>query len=175
MQRGGKLDINMSDQTYNNDRESEEVELEETPEENTEVIQLQEKIEDFENKYKRALADYQNLEKRVRDEKSEWIKMANRELLLRMLPVLDTLQLARQHSEDKALTVTAQQFLDILRQEGIEKIQTEGKQFDPNLMEAISTMIGEENKVLQEVRAGYKIGDRILRVAQVIVGKKGKK
>lgn len=160
----------MSDQADNNITELEEVAIDETPEENAEVIKLQEKVEDADNKYKRALADYQNLEKRVRDEKSEWIKMANRELLLRMLPVLDTLQLAKQHSEDKALAVTAQQFLDVLRQEGIEKIQTEGKQFDPHLMEAISTMAGDENKVLQEVRAGYKIGDRVLRVAQVIVG-----
>ncbi len=165
----------MNDKTQINDTKLEEVELEEAPEENTEVTKLQEKLEDAEFKYKRALADYQNLEKRVRDEKSEWIKMANRELLLRMLPVLDTLQLAKQHSEDKALAVTAQQFLDVLRQEGIEKIQTEGKQFDPHLMEVISTAAGEENKVLQEVRAGYKIGDRVLRVAQVIVGKKEKK
>lgn len=161
------------DQNKSQNKKQEEVEKlenEEPQKDNKEVNELLKKAEEAENKYKRALADYQNLEKRVRDEKSEWIKMANRELLLRMLPVLDTLQLAKQHSEDKALSVTVQQFLDVLRQEGIEKIETERKQFDPHLMEAISTMAGDENKVLQEVRAGYKIGDRVLRVAQVIVG-----
>lgn len=152
--------------------ENEEEHIEENEEQVDEEIEsLNEQIRTFEDKYKRALADYQNLEKRVREEKSEWIRMANRELLLRILPVLDTLLLAKLHSNDQTLKVTAQQFLDVLKEEGIEKIKTEGQEFNPHLMEVISTETGAENKVLKEVRAGYKMGDRILRVAQVVVGK----
>ena len=142
--------------------------------------ELQEKLEECEFKYKRALADYQNLEKRVRDERIEWIKTANRDLIFRMLPVLDTLMLAQHHANDKTIAVTIQQFLDVLKAEGVEKIKTEGEEFSPHVMEVISTEEVDpstgsgqlENKVLKETRSGYKIGDRVLRVAQVVVGKK---
>ena len=140
--------------------------------------QVQDDKEQCEHKYKRALADYQNLEKRVREERIHWIKTANRDLILRMLPVLDTLMLAQNHSDDQTIKVTTQQFLDLLKNEGVEKIKTEGELFSPHLMEAISTEEVDpstgsgqlENKVLKELRAGYKIGDTVLRVAQVVVG-----
>lgn len=128
-------------------------------------------IEELENQVKRALADYQNLEKRVAEEKRGWIQLANKELLLRLLPVLDTLIQAGKHSEDPSLKVSVAQFLDIVKGEGVEKIETIGKEFDPNIMEVITTAQGEEGKVIDEVRSGYRMYDKILRVAQVIVGK----
>jgi len=127
-------------------------------------------IKELENQLKRALADYQNLEKRVQEERKEWIKAANKEILLRLLPVLDTLMLASKHSEDKNIQVSVAQFLDILKSEGVERIKTEGQEFDPALMEAVTTAPGPEGKVVDEIRAGYRLYDKILRVAQVIVG-----
>lgn len=129
------------------------------------------KIEELELKYKRALADYQNLEKRVREEKTQWIKIANGDLLLRLLPILDTLMMAAKHSQDQALKVTLQQFLDVLKAEGIERVEAQGKSFDPKFMECIDTKEGEEGKVLEEARAGFKLHDMVLRTAQVVVGK----
>lgn len=140
-------------------------------EKNKEFEELKQQIEDFDNKYKRALADYQNLEKRASEERVNWIKTANKDLLLRLLPVLDTLILARAHSEDQGLAVSTQQFLDTLKSEGVAKIETEGKDFDPNLMECIATEAGVEGKVTAEIRAGYMLGDAVLRPAQVKVGK----
>src|SRR3989344_7700114 len=133
--------------------------------------ELKKKAEEFENKYKRVLADYQNLEKRVADERREWIIKANKDLLLRLMPVLDTLMLASIHSKDQSLTVSLQMFLNVLKQEGVEKIETKDKNFDPMLMECITTTEGEEGKVIEEIRAGYMLYDKILRVAQVKVGK----
>lgn len=141
--------------------------------------QLKEKIEEFENQVKRILADYQNLEKRVTAEKREWIVSANRELLLRILPVLDTLRMASEHSNDEHVRISVKQFEDILRSEGVTKIETEGKDFDANTMECVateavdaSTNSGQgENKVLKELQAGYMLGDKVLRVAKVKVGK----
>lgn len=127
--------------------------------------------EELENKYKRALADYQNLEKRTREERSNWIKTANKELLLRFLPVLDTLILANQHVPSEGFKLGIAQFLSALKTEGVEKIETIGKQFDPITMECIETVAGEEGKVLGEIRFGYKLYDIVLRVAQVKVGK----
>ncbi|MBI3984398.1 MAG: nucleotide exchange factor GrpE [Candidatus Levybacteria bacterium] len=129
-------------------------------------------FENLENQLKRALADYQNLEKRIAGEKSEWIKLSNKDLLLRLLPGLDSLLLAEKHTQDDGVKVSIRHFLDILEQEGVKKIETEGKDFDPKAMEAVSTRVGEEGKVVEELRAGYTLFDLVLRPAQVIVGSK---
>lgn len=128
-------------------------------------------LENIENQLKRAIADYQNLEKRVALERSEWIKTSNKDLLLRLLPGLDSLILALKHTQDEGVKVSIKHFLDILEFEGVKKIETVGENFDPNLMEAVSTVVGEEGKVIEELRAGYKIFDNVLRPAQVIVGR----
>ncbi|HZE86779.1 MAG TPA: nucleotide exchange factor GrpE [Methylomirabilota bacterium] len=133
---------------------------------------LKELADQIENNYKRAIADYHNLQKRVQEEKSEWIRSANKDLLLRLLPVLDTLMLASNHLKDQGLTVSINQFLDILKGEGVIQIKTVGEEFNPHLMECITTEEGEEGKVLEELRAGYLLYDKVLRPAQVKVGKK---
>ena len=125
----------------------------------------------LENQYKRSMADYQNLEKRIASEKSSWILASNKNLLLRLLPGLDSLLLAEKHTQDEGVKLSIKHFLDILEQDGVKKIETVGKDFDPNLMEAITTQVGEDNKVLEEVRSGYMLFETVLRPAQVIVGK----
>ena len=119
--------------------------------------ELKEKLEEFENNYKRALADYQNLEKRVLIERKEWIRKSNKDLLLHLLPVLDTLILAQKHVnvEDKGLSLGIMQFQDFLKNENVERIEALGKNFDPHFMECIETVDGEEGKVIEEIRAGY--------------------
>jgi molecular chaperone GrpE len=149
------------------DESADEEELAEISE--TETLQLQ--IEAAENKYRRALADYQNLQKRTQEDRQQWILGANRDLLLRIMTVLDTLMLAQQHMQDKNLEVSIQQFLDVLKSEGVTKIETVGKKFDPNLMEAIATGEGKEGEVLEELRTGFFLHDKLLRAAQVKVGK----
>ena len=130
-----------------------------------------EEFENLENQLKRALADYQNLEKRVQAEKSEWIKSANKGLLLRILPALDNLMLAQKHTQDEGVKLSVNQILTAFKDEGVEKIETLGKDFDPNIMEAVSTAEGEKGKVVEETRAGYTLFGQVLRPAQVIVGK----
>jgi molecular chaperone GrpE len=136
-----------------------------------ELEQLKKRIEDAENNYKRALADYQNLQKRVADERREMVLSSNKDLLLRILSVLDTLMLANKHEESETLKVCINQFLDTLKSEGVTKIQTDGAEFDPRLMEAIATDVGEDGKVLEELKVGYILNDKVLRPAQVKVGK----
>ncbi len=128
-------------------------------------------LENLENQLKRALADYQNLEKRIAQEKSEWIKMANKDLILRLLPGLDSLILAKKHTKDEGVIVSIKHFLDVLEAEGIKKIETEGKEFDPKTMEVVSTTEGKENMVVDELRAGYTLYGTVIRPAQVVVGK----
>ena len=128
------------------------------------------KIEEFDSKYKRAIADYQNLEKRVIEQRRETILSANRDLLLRLLPILDTLELALRHEQNQTIQISINQFVDILKAEGVTKIETVGKKFDPYLMEAIESIEGEDGQVIEEVQAGYMMYDKLLRPAMVKVG-----
>lgn len=127
--------------------------------------------EQLETNYKRALADYQNLQRRTQEEKAGWIKFAGQSVLLKLLPVLDTLMLAQKHNPDQGLNLSITQFLDVLKQEGVEKIDTLNKVFDPQLMECVDTQEGEDGKILAETRAGYLLQGQVLRPAQVKVGK----
>ncbi len=154
-----------------NDQKQQEEKQDEKQIDNKEIEVLKTQNQELDNQVKRILADYQNLEKRVAEQRRELILSANKDLLLRLLPVLDTLVLASKHSQDKSLQISIQQFLAVLQSEGIKKIETTGKMFDPNTMEGIGTQEGEEGKVLEETRTGYMMGDKVLRVAQVIVGK----
>jgi molecular chaperone GrpE len=138
---------------------------------NGELEQLKEKLTEAENDYKRALADYQNLQKRVSDQRSELILSANRDLLLRILSVLDTLILANKHVDNEGLKVAINQFQDVLKAEGVVKIESEGQDFNPHMMECVVIEEGDENKVLEEMLAGYMLNDKVLRPAQVKVGK----
>ncbi|HET9946490.1 MAG TPA: nucleotide exchange factor GrpE [Patescibacteria group bacterium] len=152
--------------------------LEEEDEKNTneekgiseDLAKVQEIASQLENQLKRSVADYQNLQRRVQEEKSSWIRMANKELLLKLFPVLDTLMLAQKHLTDKGLDLSISQFLQVLDSEGVKRIETVGLEFDPMTMEAVTTVAGEEGKVVEEVRAGFIYHDSVLRVAQVLVG-----
>jgi len=135
-----------------------------------EIAHLKQKVEKLENQVKHVFADYQNLERRVAIEKKEWLVKANKELILKLLPALDFLLLSVKHIDDEGLRLSIQNFFDILKTEGVERVETSGKPFDPLTMECIGTKVGEEGKVLEEIRLGYRLNDMVLRPAQVIVG-----
>jgi molecular chaperone GrpE len=166
---GTKLKMQSSKFKINDSKEEEEKKPEENKE-TKEIEGLKQKIEEIDSKYKRALADYQNLEKRVAEEKREWALIANKILILRILPILDTLMLAVKHSQDQGLKISVSQSLDILKNEGVTRIDTKDRDFDPGLMECIETVTGPKDKVIEETRAGFMLGDTVLRPAQVRVG-----
>lgn len=134
--------------------------------------ELQKKVEDLENKWRRALADYQNLEKRIEAQRSDFAKNAARDLILRLLSVGDTLNLAAAHLKDSGLDLAVRGFWQALENEGLEKIEVQEKEFNPEEMECVDVVLGkEENKVAQEVRSGYRLNGKVLRPAQVKVYK----
>ncbi|MBI5122442.1 nucleotide exchange factor GrpE [Candidatus Roizmanbacteria bacterium] len=137
-----------------------------------EINSLKQQVEEFKNKYLRALADYQNLEKRVNDERFELIKMANKNLLIKILPFLDNLEKAEIFIKDEGLKISKEHFLQILKEVGLEEINLLNKDFDPNLAEAIDIVPGiEDNKVVEILRKGYMYEGKIIRVVQVKVSK----
>ncbi|KKR24431.1 MAG: nucleotide exchange factor GrpE [Candidatus Levybacteria bacterium RIFCSPHIGHO2_02_FULL_39_36] len=138
---------------------------------NKQVEELEQKIRVLEDQLKRAVADYINLEKRTEEEKRDTIKYGNKELLLRLLSGLESLFLAEKYIEDNGLKVTIKHLRDVLKEAGVEQIETAGREFDPNFMECIETIEGKENIVIEETRPGFRLYGKLLKPAQVKVGK----
>jgi molecular chaperone GrpE len=128
------------------------------------------KLADLESKWKRALADYANLEKRIDKEKEVFVKFSNAQLLQNLLPVLDDFERAEQHLKDQGLTLAINNFKEFLKNEGVEEIKAQGEEFNPHLMEAVEMVNGPKNKVVEVVNKGYLLNDKVLRVAKVKVG-----
>lgn len=130
------------------------------------------KIVELTESWKRAIADYKNLERRCNEEKDAVVKFSNLVLLERLIPVLDNLENLMSHLNDKGLEITVKQLRDLIRDEGVEDINAVGETFDPMFMEATEIVEGEDGKVVEVVHKGYKLNDRVLRPARVKVGKK---
>lgn len=129
----------------------------------------------YKDKYRRSLADYQNLVKQTAQEKMEFIKYANGRLLEDLLPVYDHLKLSLVNlpeTEAKSAWVVGvehvlKQFKELLSAEGVSEIATVGQVFDTNTMEAIE---GTGDVVVKEVIPGYQLNGRLIKAAKVIVG-----
>jgi molecular chaperone GrpE len=134
----------------------------------------EEETETSENKYLRALADYQNLLKQTAKDREDFIKYALVDFLQDILPVYDHLKMSMSGlSEEEVKNPWAigvkhvlKQFKDILEARGVEEIKTVGEKFDHDLMEALD---GQGEKVKQEVMPGYKLNGKVIRHAKVIV------
>jgi len=131
----------------------------------------QDKIDELEHKWKRAVADYANLEKRIEKEKNHFIKFSNAQLLKKLLPILDDLELCENHLKDQGLTMILNKLKEILKSEGVEEIKTQGEEFQPEAMEVIEMVEGPKNRVIEVSNKGYLLDDKILRIAKVKVGK----
>lgn len=135
------------------------------------IQDLEKRAESLENNWKRAAADYKNLEKRVAEERADFVAFANAVLLQRILPVLDNLELLETHLNDTGLKLIIKDFKQVLTDVGVKEIETTNKQFDATTMEAVDTIEGDENKVITTEQKGYFLKDKLLRPARVKVGK----
>lgn len=135
----------------------------------------EEKLNELENNWKRALADYKNLEKRVAEEKIQISEFANMVLMQSLLPSLDNFEMVAQHTADLGLKLSVKEFRQVLETAGLEEQSvSEGDEFDATLMDAVenhkkadSEEIGKVKKV---VRKGYKFKQKLIRPTSVVVG-----
>ena len=128
--------------------------------------------------YLRLAADFDNYRKRVAREHAELTTRANERILNELLPVLDdlerALEAAAEHEEaelEEGVRLVHRSLLGLVERHGLSEIETEGA-FDPHLHEALLTQpadSAEEGSVLQVLQKGYRLGDRVLRPARVIV------
>ncbi len=157
----------MDNNKIKQDKKDEEEIIEEITEE---VDERDVKIQELDEQLKRAVADYRNLERRSFDERSEAVKFANKQLIEALLPAFDTLFLAGKYTTDESVKLTIGRILEVLQQNGIDKIQCENVKYNADSMEVIEVVSGEKDTVLEEVRPGFIINGRLIRPAQVKVG-----
>jgi molecular chaperone GrpE len=143
--------------------------------------QLQSDIERFRDLALRSQADFDNYRKRSAREKEDALKYANSSLLERLIPIIDNFELgmaaagAAENSPIVAgMSMVGKQLNDFLAEFGVTAIDATGRPFDPNLHEAIAhehSAQVPEGAVIRQVRKGFKLKDRLLRPANVIVSK----
>jgi len=126
--------------------------------------------QELENKYRRALADYQNQERRHQEMSSAFIKMANAALIEKLLLNLDALQLAQTHLKDQGLQMVIDEFQSTFSEEGLSPIDSNGQDFNPLTMDCTEIVPGKKDKVVETVTQGYFLFDKVLRPAKVRVG-----
>ena len=120
---------------------------------------------------KRALADYQNLKKRVEGERLEFIKYVLEQFLVKLLPVIDALEAASAHLKDQGLDLAINQLKTVLTDEGVKEISLLNQLFDPKLAECLEIVLGQKDQVVSVAQKGYLLNDKVLRPARVKVGK----
>ena len=154
-----------------------------TTEESPETLRAQleaaraEAQENF-GKFQRALADFQNYKRRTEEERAQAGRLANLSFVLNILPVVDDLQRALDSLDVKlaglqwveGIRAIQRKFEGALQASGVAEIPAEGQAFDPNVHEAIGEDIGEQGKVVRVLQKGYKMGERVVRPAMVMVG-----
>jgi molecular chaperone GrpE len=156
-----------------------------TPEQFEELKTRAAKADENWERLLRTTADFDNFKKRAARERTEAIQFANASLLQKLLPVMDSFEMAlaaaQTAKDEKATSLQAgivmvqSQLRSILAEAGLEEIDATGKPFDPTQHEAVSqleTADVPEGQVVQQIRKGYKLRERLLRPASVIVAKK---
>ena len=166
--------------------EQEQAEAQETPQEEAPaevtVEQLQQKLESQQKEYLLLMAEFDNFRRRTLKEKQDLIKTASEKAMLELLPVVDDFERAlnaMSKSGDvdalaEGVNLIYAKLVKFLEQQGVKPIESTGKDFDPDLFDAITTFPAPDEsmrgKVVDTTTKGYMINDKVLRHAQVVVG-----
>jgi molecular chaperone GrpE len=146
------------------------------------LAEAEAKIAELQDRYLRQAAEFDNYRKRTMKEKAELIKSAAEKVMVAELPIVDDMDRALDNMEKgmdadaciEGFKLIAQKFKNTLAQQGLEKIETDGQDFDTDFHEAIALIPAPseelKGKILDCVQAGYKLGDKVIRHAKVAVG-----
>jgi molecular chaperone GrpE len=146
------------------------------------LVQAQEESKRFKDQLLRTAADFDNFRKRSKREVSEATERGREDLLKELLPVFDNLERASEHAKTASdvaalsdgIQLVMKQFVDTLARLHIEKIDAVGQPFDPSVHEAIQQLETADvpaGTVANQVQAGYKLGERLVRPCMVVVAK----
>jgi len=146
--------------------------------------------DEYKSGWQRALADYKNLQAETAKRRGEWAQMSETQILEEFIPVYENFKTAFSHLPlperesaegrrewegwSKGIEHIKKQFADILKSHGVEEIKTVGEKFDPKYHEAAGEEIAggkEPSEIIKEISGGYKVGERVIRAARVIISK----
>jgi len=159
----------------------ENIELIDNPEKtDDETKKLEEENSDLKNKWQRALADYQNLERRTQVEISQRVSSKTNDLLLNFINIYEDFvraenSLSKEKIDTSGIIAVIKNMENLLAENNIKPIDALGEIFDPQLHEAVSMVVDDtldEGTITQEVSKGYISGKAILKPSKVIVSKK---
>ena len=152
----------------------EQIQEEQTQEEQAPTVEeLQARIAELEDKNLRMMAEFDNYRRRTNKEKLELMETAGERIFTEMLPLVDDFERAIKATDDEGVKLIYQKFLGFLDKHDVHPIQTDGAEFNTDEHEAVTTFAaGEENKgkVIDCTQKGYKLGDKVIRFAKVVVG-----
>ena len=163
-----------------NDEELDENIVEENVEvmdSDVDVQKLQEDLDNTTDRLKRLMAEFDNYKKRASKEREQLYNSLVADIMMAFLPVMDNLEKAintntGDEGYKQGMELVAKQFKDVLKSFGLEEIKTEGEIFNPILHEAVSSIqddTKESQEIIEEFRKGYKMGDKVIRHAMVVV------
>lgn len=171
-------DDNAEDTSANTDNSAEEKTTELTVEEQLEAAKKE--VEQYKDKYLRAVAEFDNYRKRTLKEKAELLLNGSEKAVCAFLPILDDFERAiADKTEDanaikEGVQIIFNKFNKTLESLGVKKIETEGKDFDVDFHEAVAMVPGmgddKKGKVIDCVQTGYQLNDKVIRHAKVAVG-----
>lgn len=171
-------DDNREDTSANTDNSAEEKTTELTVEEQLEAAKKE--VEQYKDKYLRAVAEFDNYRKRTLKEKAELLLNGSEKAVCAFLPILDDFERAiADKTEDvnaikEGVQIIFNKFNKTLESLGVRKIETEGKDFDVDFHEAVAMVPGmgddKKGKVIDCVQTGYQLNDKVIRHAKVAVG-----
>lgn len=171
-------DDNTEDTSANTDNSAEEKTTELTVEEQLEAAKKE--VEQYKDKYLRAVAEFDNYRKRTLKEKAELLLNGSEKAVCAFLPILDDFERAiADKTEDvnaikEGVQIIFNKFNKTLESLGVKKIETEGKDFDVDFHEAVAMVPGmgddKKGKVIDCVQTGYQLNDKVIRHAKVAVG-----
>ncbi|MFN3301493.1 MAG: nucleotide exchange factor GrpE [Patescibacteria group bacterium] len=123
--------------------------------------------------WQRTKADYINREREIEKERSNWSEFVIKDLILKILPIYESLNKSLEHKELnddflKGIEQIKKQFNSFLKEFGVEKIKTIGEKFDPAFHEVVEKR-GDGNEIVEEVSPGYKMNNKVIKVAKVII------
>lgn len=169
----------MSEEKKNTEEvQNKNIEIEQPLTKDEELLkQKQEELDDVTDRYKRVLAEFENYKKRSSKERELLYNSILSDIVTVLLPVMDNLEKAAlAETEDQnykqGVELVLRQFKDVLASQGVEEIKSVGETFDPELHEAVSSVIDEnlgEKEVKEVFRKGYKIGNKVIRHSMVVV------
>jgi molecular chaperone GrpE len=139
---------------------------------------VEEEKNEFEQLAKKTKADFENYKKKQDDRKKKWQTEAERKLAEDLISVIDNFERALMAADEdssiyQGVKMVADQLYDALEKRGLERIDAEGEEFDPQIHNAVETQEHEEdNRVLEQKKPGYKHKDKVLRPADVVVSDK---